>query len=333
MNFTESLIKFFLLFGKKFIVLAFLIFSQNSLALGTFELSEKLRNSTVRINIWENYGNEYMKDVFSGGSGIVLNKYRDTYFILTNAHVVLERFCLVEQYLETDCEDDYLDDSLTIVIDTPDSSFEYPISNEDFIYWEDLDLAVIAIEGSIDETENFQVLEIGGIWHPLQQVYSVGFPFVLGNNKNYRDIFYDSCVVNAGILDEEGLIETSNYSIVHDCAISGGMSGGPLVSEDGKLIAVNGLKGVEILEQGWSGQITYTDFDNLNHAYGIHIYDLYVAALNTESGNFDPRSKFYNFLPRLSLDEHKSFYDFLLNEEGGSMSKRTSLNKLNKIFE
>ena len=194
------------------------------------------------------------------------------------------------------------------------SELNYPISNEDFIYWEDIDLAVIAIEGSIDETENFQVLEIGGIWHPLQQVYSVGFPFVLGNNKNYRDIFYDSCVVNAGILDEEGLSETSNYSIVHDCAISGGMSGGPLVSEDGKLIAVNGLKGVEILEQGWSGQITYTDFDNLNHAYGIHIYDLYLAALNTESGNFDPGSKFYNFLPRLSLDEHESFYDFLLNE-------------------
>jgi len=322
MGFVISVFELFKLLIRNFILLIFFVFSPNSFALDTFELHEKLNNSTVRINIWENYGTNNA-EVVRGGSGIVFNKYRDTYFILTNAHVVLSQYCLTDSDVDF-CVDEAWDDSKSIIIDTTDSTYEYPVANEDVIFWEDLDLAVIALYG-YDFEESFQMLEIGGLWHPLQQVYSAGFPFVLGNHKNYRDLFYDSCAVNAGIFDEVGLAALNNYSIVHDCTISGGMSGGPLVTEDGKLLAINGLIGQPSLEQGYLGEIT-GDFDDLNYAFAIHVYDLYQAVLSTDSGNFNPRSKFYNFLPRLAKEEHQVLYDFLLNDSSGD--KR----RLNRMF-
>ena len=323
MGFVISVFELFKLLIRNFILLIFFVFSPNSFALDTFEIHEKLNNSTVRINIWENYGTNNA-EVVRGGSGIVFNKYRDTYFILTNAHVVLSQYCLA--YSDVDfCVDEAWDDSKSIIIDTTDSTYEYPVTNEDFVYWEDLDLAVIALDG-YDFEESFQMLEIGGLWHPLQQVYSAGFPFVLGNYKDYRDLFYDSCAVNAVIFDEEGLVALDNYSVVHDCTISGGMSGGPLVTEDGKLLAINGLRGQPTLEQGRFGTITSADFDDLNYAFAIHIYDLYSRVLLTDSGNFDPRSKFYNFLPRLAKEEHQALYDFLLNDLGGDRRR------LNRMF-
>ena len=301
------------LFTKKFHLLVCFFLSSSSFAIDTFDLYQILNNSTVRVNIMENYDTDE-QELFVAGSGTVINKYRDKYFILTNAHVLLSQFCLIDAKDEN-CENFLYDDSITIVVDTTDSRYEYPISGDDFIFWEDLDLAVIILDSSkYVEMDDFEVIEIGGIWHPLLQVYSAGFPLVLGNYKDYRDIFYDSCVINSTITDDKSLIQLSNYSIVHDCRVAGGMSGGPLASEDGKLLGINGLIGDAILEQGIMGKITAADFDNLNYAYAIHIYQLYYAVLTTETGNFNPQSKFYNFLPRLSRIEHQQLYDYYIKE-------------------
>ena len=74
MGFVISVFGFFKLLIRNFILLIFFIFSPNSFALDTFELYGKLNSSTVRINIWENYGTNNAEVVF-GGSGIVFNKY------------------------------------------------------------------------------------------------------------------------------------------------------------------------------------------------------------------------------------------------------------------
>lgn len=326
MSFTNSITGSFIkLFMKSYILLTCFFLATNNFALETDEISEILERSTVRINLWKNY-NTAEQEVYAGGSGIVLNKYRDNYFILTNAHVLLSQFCLLDS-VDENCEDLLLDDSITIIVDTADSSFEYPVTDENFIFWGDLDLAVIAIDGAMYvDMDNLQSLEIGGMWHPLQQVYSAGFPMVIGNYREYRDIFFDSCVINAGIFDEAGMGELMNYSIVHDCSVTGGMSGGPLITGDGKLLGINGLIGDAILEQGFLGKITSADFDNLNYAYAIHIYDLYGSVAVTNSGNFNPQSKFYNFLPRLSRNEHEDLYDYLLDVLNGEKSL------INKMF-
>ena len=301
MNLAISVFGFFKLLIKSLVLLIFFVFSPNSYALERVELWEKLYNSTVRINVWNNHGTENAEHA-AGGSGIVFNKYKDTYFILTNAHVVLDNYCLLDGPYPF-CRDSYYRDPATIVVDTSYSTYEYPVSNEDFIFWEELDIAIIALEFNFEES--FQIMEIGeGLLHPLQQVYSAGFPLVLGNYQPYRGLYADVCVINSII--DEGMEELSNYSIAHDCAISGGMSGGPLVTEDGKLVGVNGLAGQPDLEQ--------SDYDHLNYAYAIHLYDLYQTVLLTDSGNFNPRSKFYNFLPRLAKEEHQGLYDYFLND-------------------
>ena len=305
-------------------LLACLLLATENFALNVQDITEKLQNSTVRINLWENY-EATDPESYIGGSGIILNKVNNTYFILTNAHVLLSQFCLLDS-VEEECENLPHDESITITVDTENSTYEYRIEEDEFIFWDDLDLAVIAIDGSLyEEIDNFQPLEIGGMWHPLMTVYAAGFPFVLGNNKNYRDIFYNSCVINAGIFDQEGLDELVNYSIVHNCDIAGGMSGGPLISQDGKLMAVNGIGGEAILEQGWKRDIIYSDFDGLKYSYAIHIYDLYEVVITSKSGNFDPQSKFYNFLPPLSLKDHGQLHDRL-----SDLAPSKSL--LNKIF-
>ena len=281
-------------------------------ALDTYEIYKALEKSTVRVTIWENYVSERSRSAFFGGSGIIFNRIDEKYFILTNAHVVLDTYCL---FYESRCEDSWHDNTKTIVIDNVQSTYEYPIEKNDIVYWGDLDLAVIAMDLSEFETDDiFEPILVGGIWHPLMRVFGSGFPIVLGNNKDYRDIFYCSGEINSAILDEQGLNELLNYSMVHSCGISGGMSGGPLVDAEGKLIGINGLIGDAQLTQSDTGKIDSLDFDNLKYAYSIHIYDLYEGVISHETGNFNPESIFYNFMPALDFNEHQTFYNYLVNK-------------------
>ena len=109
MSFTNSITGSFIkLFMKSYILLTCFFLATNNFALETDEISEILERSTVRINLWKNY-NTAEQEVYAGGSGIVLNKYRDNYFILTNAHVLLSQFCLLDS-VDENCEDLLLDD-------------------------------------------------------------------------------------------------------------------------------------------------------------------------------------------------------------------------------
>ena len=61
----------------------------------------------------------------------------------------------------------------------------------------------------------------------------------------------------------------------------------------------------------------FVNYDNLKYAYSIHIYDLYEAVISHESGNFDPNSIFYKFVPKLPLTKHRTFYSYLLDKYPG----------------
>ncbi len=296
---------------KKLLFLILITFNFSSVlhALESFDIYQVLEKSTVRITIWDEYDNDENKSTFFGGSGIVINRVDDKYFILTNAHVVLEKYCL---FYDEECEDTWYDSTKTIVVDSVLSNYEYPVNNRNIVFWGRLDLAVIMLDLSLIETDDiFKAIPIGGVWHPLMPVYGAGFPIVLGNNKEYRDIFYCSGEINSAILDEEGLSELLNYSMVHSCGISGGMSGGPLIDDKGKLLGINGLIGDAQFKPSEVGDIGSVDFDNLKYAYSIHIYDLYEAVISHHTGNFTPGNSFYNFIPRLSLNEHQTFYLYL----------------------
>ena len=80
---------------KLFLSIIIILFSFPTLSheqLDSLDLYEKISDSTIRINIWEEYNTEN-KSVYGGGTGVVINEINDLYFIVTNAHVVLESFC------------------------------------------------------------------------------------------------------------------------------------------------------------------------------------------------------------------------------------------------
>ena len=294
---------------KYFYIFIIVFFTNNLFAkdkLDSWDLYKTIESSTVRINIWENFDTENEATI-TGGTGIVINKFGNFYYLLTNSHVVLEIFCA--GYYEEGCKDKEWSEEYTIVVDHPDFEYEYVVENSDLIYWYDFDLAVIALD-LIDNTDELTPIEIGGAWHPLMDIYGAGFPAVLGNyDKDYADMVFCAGVVNTMFSDDEALYQLGNYTIAHSCTLAGGMSGGPLVDGYGLLLGVNGLSGNSELYRNQDGIIEDLDIAPANFNYAVDIWDLYRLEIAEDDGHFDPDSLFYNYLPKLSYDYHNDFYE------------------------
>tara|TARA_B110000483_G_C18168058_1_gene532176 strand:+ start:290 stop:1255 length:966 start_codon:yes stop_codon:yes gene_type:complete len=301
-----DMIAFTKYFMKKILIIIIFLFPAYAFALDSFDIYKTLSNSTVKISIWDNYNNND-KSVITWGTGVVINKIDNRFFILTNAHVMLEKYCLVLEPTKV-CKDKAWGGDTTITIDAHESEFEYTIG-ENFVWWPDHDLAVIAVD--IDEQTVFEPINIGGHYHPLMNVYGAGYPQVLGNfNRNYTDIVFCAGVINTMFFDEYALAQLRNYSIAHSCALAGGMSGGPLVDNDGRLLGINGMSGVASISEDKKGNLDI-DIAPGRFDYAIDIWDLYSLEISSavdEEGHFNPRSNFYKYLPKLSYDYHSSFY-------------------------
>ena len=270
--------------------------------LDKYNLYQVIEKATVRINIWQDWQTE---DSFAvtGGTGVIINNFGDEFYVITNAHVALDTFCLQG---ENDCELKEWEDNFSIVIDHPDSDFEYPI--EDITYWHSYDLAILSFLISEEDRHKLSPIPIGGEWYPLMDIYGAGFPQILGNyDTDYRRMIFCAGSVYTMFTKESELEELSNYSIAHGCTLAGGMSGGPLVDEYGFLLGINGLTGgAEIRGKQENLDI---DIAPANFNYAIDIWDLYWLEIQDEAGHFNSESPFYNYLPKLSSTYHEAFYD------------------------
>lgn len=273
--------------------------------LDKFSLYQVIEKATVRINIWQNWNQDGAYKI-TGGSGVIINKFDDELFAITNAHVVMDTFCFTN---DESCETKEWDDDISIVIDHPDSEYEYVVN--DFTYWYDYDLAIISFSIYEEDENKLSAMPIGGEWYPLMDVYGAGFPAILGSyTTDYPRMIFCAGAVYAMFTYESELDELSNYSISHGCTLAGGMSGGPLVDEYGFLLGINGLSGgTEI-----TGKQENLDIDiaPANFNYAIDIWDLYRLEIQDEAGHFNSESPFYNYLPKLSSIYHKAFYDSYL---------------------
>ena len=289
------------------------IFPSYAPALDSYGIYEALNKSIVRINIWQDYESDNAYTI-TGGSGVVINEKNGVYFILTNAHVLLEEFCLFD---EDGCIDKIWGKDITIAIDTPDTEFDYPVNSNDFMYWSDYDFAVIRVNMNSyikeDQYHDFTPITIGGSWHPLMRVYGAGFPSILGNyDKDYAELVFCSGVVNTMFMDEDSLYQLGNYSIAHSCTLAGGMSGGPLVDDEGLLLGINGLSGGSELYTDEQGNLVDVDIAAARFDYAMDIWELYrleILSFEDEDGHFNPDSSFYEYLPKLSYDYHADFYE------------------------
>lgn len=157
----------------------------------------------------------------SNGSGVIYRKEGDTYWVVTNHHVL-------EDFTE-----------LEIIYERNDLIFTIENEAIEFIGSDPTtDIGVITFTSEIDfavaEFKDYYELELG------QYVYAIGSP--LGFE------YFNS--VNQGIIsglsrffqDSSGLGDFAGFVIQHDAAINPGNSGGALFTSTGEFIGINTFK-------------------------------------------------------------------------------------------
>lgn len=154
------------------------------------------------------------------GSGVIYKKEGNTYFVLTNYHVV-------------ETQDSYR-------IQTPDGN-RYPL--EDAKEAVGYDLAVLRFVSdrpyTVAQFGNSQEMSEGAT------VYATGFP----GKRPGIEVAAFSCT--AGQLDSRLPTGSEGYTMIYSNQVIPGMSGGPVLDESSRLVGVNG-GAIPVTKQGMS---------------------------------------------------------------------------------
>jgi len=169
------------------------------------EISQIAKSVTVRLF-------NHSRSV--NGSGIIIMRNKNNYFILTNEHVV---------------ESSFKND---ILIQTPDNKIynayliSYPFEKND-------DLALLKIkankEYSFSNLGNFKKTNIG------DTIYSVGFT-IDPENSNIP------LTLTKGVVSMITKPLIGGYQIGYTNDVEPGMSGGPILNQHGEIIGINGIR-------------------------------------------------------------------------------------------
>ncbi len=155
-------------------------------------------------------------DGMQNGSGVIIDESDNTYTVLTNWHVVQEP----GQY----------------TIQTSDGR-EHQVDYQQVKQLGGVDLALVKFTSE----QNYQVAEVGDSDYLSegQAVHLAGYPGVKTNNDRlYR--FYNLNIV--------GLLDTpinQGYSVLYEGETISGMSGSPLLDDNGNLVGIHGIYRVD----------------------------------------------------------------------------------------
>ncbi|MEH2323749.1 MAG: tetratricopeptide repeat protein [Nostoc sp.] len=171
------------------------------MALSSQEVANIGREITVRIVDTE-------KPIRSG-SGVLIKHFGNTYTVLTTYHVV--------------------ENSSKYEIITPDQQSNLVQSVKRL---SGVDLAVVEFNSS----NNHQIAKIGNSDKATASttVYVTGFPVARGAIPNPTLFF------NKGQVQANGAPQGEGYNIIYDNDTLGGMSGGPVLNEQGEVVAIHG---------------------------------------------------------------------------------------------
>ena len=151
-------------------------------------------------------------DNSGGGSGVLIKKNGNIYTVLTNHHVVQ-------------------DNGINQVITPDGKSHEARLLNIDF---PNKDVALL----EFISTENYQVASLSNLGNTEtgNQVFAAGFPF--GDHNTYDREFALKLGRISLVLPQPF---QGGYRVGYINDIEKGMSGGPVLNSEGKLIAINGI--------------------------------------------------------------------------------------------
>jgi tetratricopeptide (TPR) repeat protein len=165
------------------------------------------------------------------GSGILLQRKQGVYTLLTAKHVVQN----CENLLPEDCAKYPQKDYESLTIKTSDGTIHKFLSGSIRKSGNNLDLAILKFRSS----KNYSLVNIGTS-KTLQRgstVYVAGFPSAV-----------DETVISTGLLNfTDGKVtgvaargNDSGYSLIYGNQTLPGMSGGPVLNENGELVAIHG---------------------------------------------------------------------------------------------
>lgn len=145
-----------------------------------------------------------------GGSGVIIEKQGETYYVLTNWHVV-------------EAIGDYQ-------IITPDGKI-YEAYDLLMQRLPGLDLAIIPFRSQ----DNYAIAQINSqAMNRDETVYVAGWPRS-GSNFRQRTFFVSQGVITQRIAGRK------DYNLLYDNLVRTGMSGGPILNQAGQLVGINGL--------------------------------------------------------------------------------------------
>ncbi|MCL2923671.1 MAG: trypsin-like peptidase domain-containing protein [Trichodesmium sp. MAG_R04] len=230
----------------------------------------------------------------SSGSGVIVEKQGDTYYVLTNWHVVNK----VGDYQ----------------LRTPDGKM-HPVYYTLVKQVPNVDLAIIPFSSS----QNYPIAEKGDPTQlvPGTKVFVGGWPRS-GSNLQQR-IFLSTAGV---VRDRQEPV--AGYSLLYDNLVRAGMSGGPVLNEKGGLVAINGI--VKLQENSdviVSGGIEINTFWNWRQRVSLPTVQTPVST--AETTNYVPTNT------SMKEDDTKTALNFTLakaitNEISGIVNSIVALN-------
>ena len=278
------------------------------------ELEQKAKQFTVRID--SNSG--------ANGSGIIIAEEGDTYTVLTAAHVVCEKEAGTKP-----CK------NYSYEILAPDGQ-KYPVEKSTVKTEEGVDLGILKFTA---KNQNYQVATLAD-YNPndFEYVFAAGYP-KLGNQSPWRfslGLIFDKergllatrqsdFQINSDGQSQTASFLTGGYELVYTSITYSGMSGGPVLDSQGRVIGIHGrAEGEQAIDQK-IGDCGVNEGCKIQLGYSLGIPVSTFLGLTTRFGVQAQKVEENIQAPQLTTQQAESIEDAVLSADVSTGNAQASV--------